>query len=89
MKAINLLNVAALLAAFASSSALAADEVDPGKSDGFVPVQHLRFTDEEVQGGILDSDGTLIESVPLATHSSLIEIRQGFEAEIVKTLEDF
>ncbi len=54
-----------------------------------MPVQHLRFTDEDVRGGIMDSDGALIEVVQPATHSSLIEIRQGFEAEILKTMDDF
>jgi hypothetical protein len=89
---INLLEVAALLTAFVSPAALAQDPVKsggPGESDTWAPVKHLRFTDEDIQGGISDPDGVLIEVVPPAMHSSLIEIRQGFETEIVKTLEDF
>jgi len=86
---INLLEVAALLTAFASPAALAEDNVGPGEADAWVPVQHLCFSDEDIQGGILDSDGVLIELVEPAMHSSLIEIRQGFEAEIVKTMENF
>jgi hypothetical protein len=85
----NLLKVAALITAFASPSALAADDVEPGTSDGWVPVQHLRFTDEDVRGGIADPDGDLIQVVQPAVHSSLIEIRQSLEAEILKTMDDF
>jgi len=37
----------------------------------------------------LGPDGALIVSVNRAEHPSLIEIRAGFEAEIVKTMENF
>lgn len=63
---------------------------DTGRSDknGWVPVKHLTFTDDEIQGGVFTPDGERIETVLRATHPSLIELRGGFEAEIVKTMED-
>ena len=57
-------------------------------ADGWVPVKHLEFTDEDVRGGYLGPDGELIQATQRAVHPSLIEIRQGFEAEMVKTLEN-
>jgi hypothetical protein len=51
-------------------------------------VKHLEFTAEDVEGGLLGPDGTLILSVKRAEHRSLIEIREGFEAEIIKTMEN-
>jgi hypothetical protein len=56
--------------------------------DGWVPVKHLEFTDEDVEGGLLGPEGELIEVVQRAVQPSLIEIRQGFEAEVVKTMEN-
>lgn len=85
---INLLKAVALLTAFASLPAFAGDKSEPRDSDGWVPVKHLSFTDEDIQGGTMDPDGVLIESALPATHSSLIEIREGFEVEIVKTMEN-
>jgi len=57
-------------------------------SDGWVPVKHLEFTPEDVEGGYLGPEGELIEVVQRADQPSLIEIRQGFEAEVVKMMED-
>jgi hypothetical protein len=85
----NLLKVIALLGVFVSPAAFAGDEGAATDSEGWAPVKHLRFSDEDIQGGVTDPDGDLIESVPPATHASLIEIRQGFEAELVKTMENF
>ena len=56
--------------------------------DGWEPVKHLSFTAEEIEGGTFAPDGTRVESIVRATHPSLIELREGFEAEIVKTMED-
>ena len=56
--------------------------------DAWVPVKHLEFTPDEIEGGVCGPGGELITSVPRAEHSSLIEIRKGFESEIVKTMED-
>jgi hypothetical protein len=52
-------------------------------------VKHLEFTAEDIEGGFLGPDGALIVSVNRAEHPSLIELRAGFEAEIVKTMENF
>ena len=57
-------------------------------SDAWVPVKHLEFTPEDVKGGVMGPYGERIETVVRAKHPSLIEIRAGFEAEIVKTMED-
>jgi hypothetical protein len=54
-----------------------------------VPVKHLSFSDEDIQGDTMAADAPLIQSVRAASQSSLIEIREGFEAEIVKMTEDF
>jgi hypothetical protein len=60
----------------------------PGGGDGWAPVKRLVFTDDEIKGGVFAPDGTRIESVVRAVHPSLIELRAGFEAEIVKMMED-
>jgi hypothetical protein len=56
--------------------------------DGWVPIKHLEFTAEDVEGGLMGPDGELIQVVERAKHPSLIEIREGFEAEVVKTMEN-
>jgi len=79
-----------LLACLLSPSPVSAANSDgqPNDASDWVPVKHLSFSPEEIEGGLSAPDGTLIQSIPRAAHSSLIEIRQGFEAEIVKTMED-
>ena len=58
-------------------------------TDGrFVPVQRFQFTDDEIEAGVTGPDGELIEHVPRARHSSLIELREHFLTEMMKTLED-
>ncbi len=61
---------------------------ESSEDDGWVPVKHLEFKPEDVEGGRLGPGGEEIVSVPRAQHRSLIEIRAGFEAEIVKTMDD-
>jgi hypothetical protein len=56
--------------------------------DDWVPVKHLSFTPEDVEGGLVGPEGELIEIVQRAAQPSLIEIRAGFEAEVVKTMEN-
>jgi hypothetical protein len=70
-----------------------ADEKAVGKlgtvTDGrFVPVQRFQFTDDEIEAGVTGPDGELITQVPRARHSSLIELREHFLTEMMKTLED-
>lgn len=84
-----ILRLALLLATLAPAAARAEDAPEASSSDGWVPVRHLRFSDEDIQGGTWGGDGELLQVVQPATHASLIEIRQGFEAELVKTMEDF
>jgi hypothetical protein len=77
--------VAFALTLFTGPAALAQGDRDV---DGWVPVKHLEFTPDDVEGGLLGPDGELIESVQRAPQPSLIEIRAGFEAEVVKTMEN-
>ena len=80
----------ALAVLLSSGPAAATDRHDSVGTDGgeWVPVKHLTFTGDDVEGSTLSPDGVRIEAVTRARHSSLIEIREGFEAEIVKTMED-
>jgi len=55
---------------------------------GWAPVKRLEFTDDDVRGGLLGPEGERIEAVERAPQPSLIELRAGFEAEVVKTMED-
>jgi len=80
-----------LLVAFTglgTSGAARAERDSNAQDDGWVPVKHLEFTDEDVEGGWLGPDGDLIITTERAHHASLIEIREGFEAEIIKTMEN-
>jgi hypothetical protein len=77
--------VAALLS---SPLAVAQGHESAGDGDAWTPVKHLRFTDEDVRAGLLGPDGELIEVVARVPQPSLIELREGFEAEVVKTMED-
>ncbi len=55
---------------------------------GWAPGKHLEFSPDDIEGGMSGPEGEPILSVPRAQHESLIEIRSGFEAEIVKTMEN-
>lgn len=57
-------------------------------SEAWVPVKHLEFTPDDVEAGLTGPDGELIEIVQRAAQPSLIEIRTGFEVELVKTMDD-
>ncbi len=52
-------------------------------------VQHFDFGDEDVLGDISGPDGERLIVIERAQHSSLIEIRQHFVPEMVKSLEEF
>jgi len=67
-----------------------AQQTGPFRSDsgGWAPVKHLEFSPDDIEGGWLGPEGEQITSVPRTSHPSLIEIRTGFEAELVKTMED-
>ena len=86
-----LLQVVALTTSLLSVRTAAAQAGKSTQSDagGWAPIKHLEFSDEDIEGGFLGPDGALIVSVNRAEHPSLIEIRAGFEAEIVKTMENF
>jgi len=86
----NLPQIIAFSASLLSAGAAAAQSFAAAQSgdDGWVPIKHLEFTPDDIEGGLLGPQGEQITSVPRAEHASLIEIRAGFEAEIVKTMED-
>jgi RNA polymerase sigma-70 factor (ECF subfamily) len=52
-------------------------------------VQRIDFEDEELVGDIVGPDGVLLTLPVAPRHSSLIEIRQHFVPEMVKTLEEY
>jgi hypothetical protein len=52
-------------------------------------VQRFDFEDDRLLGEIQGPDGEPLIVVQQARHSSLIEIRQHFVPEMVKSLEEF
>jgi RNA polymerase sigma-70 factor (ECF subfamily) len=52
-------------------------------------VQRINFEDETLLGDVEGPDGELLRALPRITHSSLIEIRQHFVPEMVKSLEEY
>jgi hypothetical protein len=52
-------------------------------------VQRIPFDDDFVEGDRQGPDDEVITEPPPVVHSSLIEIRQHFVPEMVKSLEDF
>jgi len=52
-------------------------------------VQVFNFEDETLLGEVKGPDGIVYTALPKVEHSSLIEIRQHFVPEMVKSLEDF
>jgi hypothetical protein len=73
---------------WASSATAEQSSGSSTKDDSWAPVKHLEFSPDDVEGGYSGPEGEQITSVPRTLHPSLIEIRQGFEAEIVKTMEN-
>jgi len=55
----------------------------------YTAVQRFDFADEDVLGDVKGPDGEKLTAVPRAIHESLIEIRQHFVPEIVKSLEEY
>jgi hypothetical protein len=53
------------------------------------PPQVFVFEPDSIEGGVARPDGDDVQVVRPAIHSSLIEIRRHFVAELVKTMEDF
>jgi hypothetical protein len=52
-------------------------------------VQRIDFGDEHLFGDVQGPDGELLTVPQKAEHSSLIEIRQHFVPEMVKSLEEY
>lgn len=85
-----MLRVLTLSATVLAAGTVAAQDQASSESadDGWAPVKNLEFKPEDIEGGRLGPGGEEIVGVPRAQHESLIEIRAGFEAEIVKTMEN-
>lgn len=79
-----------VLATALMSTPLAVGQTDDREDTAaaWTPVKRLNFTAEDVQGGLLGPEGERIDAIQRASHPSLIELREGFEAEVVKTMED-
>ncbi len=88
MKTTTLLLLVSFSSLGISGAARAQSAATETRDDGWVPVKHLEFSDEDVEGGLLGPYGELIVATERAHHPSLIEIREGFEAEIIKTMEN-
>jgi len=52
-------------------------------------VQRIEFDDDKLLGDVKGPEGEIITSPPPVRHSSLIEIRQHFVPEMVKSLEEY
>jgi RNA polymerase sigma-70 factor (ECF subfamily) len=55
----------------------------------YAAVQRIPFEDDLVEGNVKGPEGEIITSPQKAIHSSLIEIRQHFVPEMVKSLEEY
>jgi hypothetical protein len=88
IKSFRLIQVCALFTLLLPAGAALAQSTKIHSNEDWVPVKHLEFTPDDVEGGLLGPEGEQIISVKRVQHSSLIEIRAGFEPEIVKMLED-
>jgi hypothetical protein len=56
--------------------------------DGARAQVHYDFDDDLVEGGVLQPDGSLIDSRRPIKRSSLIQIRESFVPELLKSAED-
>jgi hypothetical protein len=79
------LSVSLLLAGAASAND---SRASTSSDDDWVPVKHLEFTPDDIEGGLLGPEGERITGASRTEQPSLIEIRAGFEAEVVKTMEN-
>lgn len=80
--------------AAATATETAAAEAAPSRDSRkdvttYSAVQRFNFEDEHVLADVKGPDGEILHAVPRAIHESLIEIRQHFVPEIVKSLEEY
>ena len=57
-------------------------------TDAPPPPQRMVFGEDLVEGSVLGPDGEIVRMIPPVEEPSLIEIRQHFVPEMLKTLED-
>ena len=76
--------------AAAVATEAAAPREEPRKDvTTYSAVQRIPFEDDLVEGNVKGPEGEIITSPRPAVHSSLIEIRQHFVPEMVKSLEEY
>lgn len=82
---------AAVLGVFASSPALAqgkGNNKDAAAAGDKKKVKNYDFTGDEIDGDLIKPDGDFIDTRGFADYKSLINIRQDFIKEILKSAED-
>jgi len=77
-----------LLAGLAFAEGAEGREEATSGAEGWQPVKRLTFGPDDIEGRKPTPDGENIQTIVGATQPSLIELRLGFEAEIIKTMED-
>lgn len=71
--------------ALAASPALAQNA---GNAGGKAKVKVYDFSGDTIEGDLIKPEGTTVDAIDFAKHSSLIRIRKDFIAEILKSAED-
>jgi hypothetical protein len=67
-----------------ASTALAQNAGNAGKAK----VKVYDFSGDTIEGDLIKPEGTTVDAIDFAKHSSLIRIRKDFIAEILKSAED-
>jgi hypothetical protein len=88
MRTLRILIAASILAAFAVASAPAAFAQNAGNAGTKPKVKVYDFSGDTIEGDLIKPEGTTVDAIDFAKHSSLIRIRKNFIAEILKSAED-
>ncbi len=59
-----------------------------GGGAGKAKVKVYDFSGDTIEGDLIKPEGTTVDAIDFAKHSSLIRIRKDFIAEILKSAED-
>ena len=84
MRALRLFTAIAFLA-LAASPAVAQNA---GNAGAKAKVKVYDFSGDTIEGDLIKPEGTTVDAIDFAKHSSLIRIRKDFIAEILKSAED-
>ncbi len=84
MRTLRLVTVASLALILGAGTAFA-----QGAGAGQKPkVKVYDFSGDTIEGDLIKPEGTTVDAIDFAKHSSLIRIRKDFIAEILKSAED-